>query len=286
MHWQDYRVLEKGLRSIKGVDRNGTQTTRGLFKGDKTVMNKRLEGKIALVTGGSSGIGTSIAQFFAREGAHVAFTYHSNKKGAETVLSEIESMGVKGAYFQADMSDFERANFIVNQVIDTFGTLDILVNNAGANQDKVIWKMSETMWDEVIDTDLKGVFNYIRAASPNFREKKSGRVITISSINALRGKFGQSNYAAAKAGVIGLSKSVARELGRSNVTVNVVCPGLIATKMIQSMPDDFKEKALEEIILGRIGTPEDIAEVVAFLASDGARHVTGEVIKVDGGQYI
>ncbi len=286
MHWQDYRALEKSPRSIKGVDRNGTQTTRGLFKGDKTVMNKRLEGKIALVTGGSSGIGTSIVRFFAKEGAHVAFTYHSNKEGAETVLSEIESMGVKGAYFQAEMSDFERANFIVNQVIDMFGTLDILVNNAGANQDKVIWKMSETMWDEVIDTDLKGVFNYIRAASPNFREKKSGRVITISSINALRGKFGQSNYAAAKAGVIGLSKSVARELGRSNVTVNVVCPGLIATKMIQSMPDDFKEKALDEIILGRIGTPEDVAEVVAFLASDGARHITGEVIKVDGGQYI
>ncbi len=249
-------------------------------------MSKRLEGKIALVTGGSSGIGTAIVKNLAREGADVAFTYHSNKTGAETVLSEIESLGVKGAYFQADMANFKKAQEIVDQVIDRFRTLDILVNNAGANQDKVIWKMTETMWDEVIDTDLKGVFNYVRAASPNFREQKSGRIITISSINALRGKFGQSNYAAAKAGVIGLSKSVARELGRSNVTVNVVCPGLIATKMIQSMPDDFKEKALEEIILGRIGTPEDIAEVVAFLAGDGAKHITGEVIKVDGGQYI
>ena len=249
-------------------------------------MIKTLDGKIALVTGGSSGIGTAIVQSFAQAGAHVAFTYHSNKEGAEAVLAEIEAMGVKGAYFQADMADFAKAQEVVDQVNEKFGTLDILVNNAGANQDKVVWKMTESMWDEVIDTDLKGVFNYIRAASPNFREKKYGRIITVSSINALRGKFGQSNYAAAKAGVIGLSKSVAKELGRSNVTVNVVCPGLIATKMIQSMPDDFKEKAMKEIVLGRIGTPEDVAEVITFLSGDGAKHITGEVIKVDGGQYI
>lgn len=249
-------------------------------------MSKRLEGKTALVTGGSSGIGTAIVQSLAGEGANVAFTYHSNKEGAETVLAEIESMGVKGIYFQADMADYAKAQEIVDQAIEKFGTLDILVNNAGANQDRVIWKMTETMWDEVIATDLKGVFNYIRAAAPIFREKKSGRIITISSINALRGKFGQSNYAAAKAGVIGLSKSVAKEMGRANVTVNVICPGLIATKMIQSMPDDFKKKALEEIVLGRIGSPEDIAELTTFLASDSAKHITGEVIKVDGGQYI
>jgi len=249
-------------------------------------MNKTLEGKIALVTGGSSGIGTAIVQNFAQAGANVAFTYHSNKEGAESVLAEIEAMGVKGAYFQADMADFSKAQEVVDQVIEKFDTLDILVNNAGANQDKVVWKMTESMWDEVIDTDLKGVFNYIRAASPIFRGKKYGRIITVSSINALRGKFGQSNYAAAKAGVIGLSKSVAKELGRSNVTVNVVCPGLIATKMIQSMPDDFKEKAIEEIVLGRIGTPEDVAEVITFLSGSGAQHVTGEIIKVDGGQYI
>ena len=249
-------------------------------------MNKTLEGKIALVTGGSSGIGTAIVKSFAQAGAHVAFTYHSNKAGAESVLSEIEAMGVKGAYYQADMADFEKAQNVVDQVMEKFDTLDILVNNAGANQDKVVWKMTESMWDEVIDIDLKGVFNYIRAASPIFRGKKYGRIITVSSINALRGKFGQSNYAAAKAGVIGLSKSVAKELGRSNVTVNVVCPGLIATKMIQSMPDDFKEKAIEEIVLGRIGTPEDVAEVITFLSGCGAQHITGEVIKVDGGQYI
>lgn len=249
-------------------------------------MKKLFAGKVALVTGGSSGIGTAIVQSLARSGAQVAFTYRSNKQGAEAVLSKIESAGTKAKKYQADVADFSRAQEVVDSVLDTFGTLDILVNNAGANQDKVIWKMTENMWDEVIATDLKGVFNYIRAASSTFRKQKSGRIITVSSINALRGKFGQSNYTAAKAGVIGLSKTVARELGRSNVTVNVVCPGLIATKMILDMPDDFKQKALEEIVLGRIGTPEDVAEVVAFLASNSARHITGEVIKVDGGQYI
>lgn len=249
-------------------------------------MSGLLEGKVALVTGGSSGIGTAIVRVFAREGARVAFTYCRNKEGAEKALADIRSMGAEGQTYQADVADFSRTQEVLENVCETFSTLDILVNNAGANQDKVIWKMTEAMWDEVIATDLKGVFNYIRAAAPTFREKEFGRIITVSSINGLRGKFGQSNYSAAKAGVIGLSKSVARELGRSGVTVNVVCPGLIATQMILSMPEDFKQQALQEIVLGRIGTPEDVAEVIAFLASEKARHITGEVIKIDGGQYI
>lgn len=249
-------------------------------------MSGLLEGKIALVTGGSSGIGTATVRTLAREGARVTFTYRRNKEGAEKTLAELRSMGAEGQAYQADVADLARTQEVLDAVCQTFSTLDILVNNAGANQDKVIWKMTEEMWDEVIATDLKGVFNYIRSAAPILREKKSGRIITVSSINGLRGKFGQSNYSAAKAGVIGLSKSVARELGRSGVTVNVVCPGLIATEMIQSMPEDFKQQALEEIVLGRIGTPEDVAEVIAFLASDRARHITGEVIKIDGGQYI
>lgn len=249
-------------------------------------MNKIFTGKVALVTGGSSGIGTAIVQLLAQEGAQIAFTYRSNTQGADTVLSGLESLGIKAKKYQADVGNFSKAQEVVESILDSFGSLDILINNAGANQDKVIWKMTENMWDEVINTDLKGVFNYMRASSPIFRNQKSGRIITVSSINALRGKFGQSNYTAAKAGVIGLSKTVARELGRSNVTVNVVCPGLIATKMILDMPDDFKQKALDEIVLGRIGTPEDVADVVAFLASHKARHITGEVIKVDGGQYI
>ena len=249
-------------------------------------MSKLLEGKVALVTGGSSGIGTAAVRILAREGAHVAFTYRRNKKAAEDILSELKSSGIKAKAFHADMADFKRAQEIVDEVCKEFGTLDILVNNAGQNQDSVIWKMTEEAWDEVIATDLKGVFNYVRATVPVLREKKSGRIITISSINGLRGRFGQSNYAAAKAGVIGLSKTLAKELGRANVTVNVVCPGLIATQMILDMPDDFKEKAKAEIVLGRIGTPEDVAELIAFLASERAQHITGEVIKVDGGQYI
>lgn len=249
-------------------------------------MNGMLAGKTAFVTGGSSGIGTAIVRSLAREGADVAFTYHSNKTGAENLVTEIEAQGTRALMFQADMADFDRAEALISETVAELGKIDILVNNAGANQDKVIWKMTEGMWDEVIAADLKGVFNYIRAASPHFREQKSGRIISVSSINGLRGKFGQANYAAAKAGVIGLSKSVAKELGRSGVTVNVVCPGLIATTMVESMPDDFKEQAIKEIVLGKIGIPEDVADLITFLASDKAGHITGEVIKIDGGQYI
>lgn len=249
-------------------------------------MSGLLAGKSAVVTGGSSGIGTAIVRSFAREGANVLFTYHGNKTGAEALINELSNGQNNIQTLQADMADFSRAHAVIDQAHDSFEKIDILVNNAGANHDKVIWKMTEEIWDEVIATDLKGVFNYIRAASPHFKEQKSGRIINVSSINALRGKFGQTNYAAAKAGVIGLSKSVAKELGRSNVTVNVVCPGLIATEMVQNMPDDFKQQAISEIILGKIGDPEDVAELITFLASDRAGHITGEVIKVDGGQYI
>lgn len=249
-------------------------------------MSRELEGKVALITGGSSGIGTATTQVFAREGAKVAFIYRKNKEGAMANLAKLESMGAFARAYQADVADFARAHEVVNEVKEEFGTIDILVNNAGANWDSVIWKMTEEIWDSVMGTDLKGVFNYIRAVVPIFRESKSGKIVTVSSINGLRGKFGQSNYSAAKAGVIGLSKSVARELGRSSVNVNVVCPGLIGTEMIESMPDEFKETAKKEIILGRIGTPTEVGEVIAFLSSERARHITGEVIKVDGGQYI
>lgn len=249
-------------------------------------MSGELTGKVAIVTGGSSGIGTATTRVFAREGAKIAFTYRKNEAGALANKAELEAMGAQVRIYKADVGDFARAQEVVDDVREHFGTVDVLVNNAGANWDTVIWKMTEEIWDSVINTDLKGVFNYIRAVVPIFRENKSGKIVTVSSINGLRGKFGQTNYAAAKAGVIGLSKSVAREVGRAGVNVNVVCPGLIATEMIQGMPDDFKEAAVKDIIIGRIGAPEEVAEVIAFLSSERARHITGEVIKVDGGQYI
>jgi 3-oxoacyl-[acyl-carrier protein] reductase len=171
-------------------------------------------------------------------------------------------------------------------VNDAFGKIDILVNNAGINWDGVIWKMTEEQWDMVVDINLKGYFNYIRAVAPLFRDQQSGKIINITSINGLRGKFGQSNYSAAKAGIIGLTKTVARELGKYGVNVNAVAPGLIETDMMKNADESVRSAALEDIVMKRIGQPEDVANLVAFLCTDMARHITGEVIKVDGGQYI
>ena len=239
-----------------------------------------------MITGGSSGIGSAAAKVFARKGANVAVTYRKNPDGAASAVAACEAHGVKAKAFQADMADFARAQELVGEVVSELGGLDILVNNAGANWDGVIWKMTEEQWDSVIATDLKGVFNYTRAVAPMFKEAKAGKIINVSSINGLRGKFGQSNYAAAKAGVVGFTKTIARELGRSSVNVNCVCPGLIATEMVKAMPEEAINKSIAEITIGRLGEPEEVAEVIAFLATEKARHITGEVIKVDGGQYI
>ncbi len=249
-------------------------------------MSLLLEGKKALVTGGSSGIGRATVELMTREGATVAFTFRRNRGGADAVLAGLEEGGRSGFALQVDAADSGRVREVVEEAVERLGGLDILVNNAGTNRDAVVWKMTEEAWDEVIAADLKGVFNFVRAAVPLFREQKHGKIVTVSSINGLRGKFGQANYSAAKAGVIGFSKTIARELGRSNVNVNVVCPGIIGTEMVRKMPEEALEKSISEVILGRLGDPEDVAEVIAFLASDRARHITGEVIKVDGGQYI
>ncbi len=245
-----------------------------------------LSGKAALVTGGSMGIGRAIALDLAANGADVALTYRRHADGAQAVLAAIQALDRRGLVIQADVASFAEAQCAVETVVKAFGRLDILVNNAGLNRDAVVWKMSEEQWDEVIATDLKGCFNYIHAAAPIFKEQGCGKIVTITSINGLRGKFGQSNYSAAKAGVIGLTKSVARELGRYNVNVNAVAPGLIETDMVRQAPQQVRDMALAEIVLGRLGTPEEVAYVVTFLCSDKARHITGEVIQVDGGQYI
>jgi len=249
-------------------------------------MGNLLAGKTALITGGSRGIGAAIVRHFAEEGAAVAFTYRKEAEKAEALAAEATAFGVKAQAYQADTADFTRAQDLTAEVINTFGGLDILVNNAGMNWDGVIWKMKEEQWDAVINVDLKGCFNYIRAAAPHFREQSSGRIVNVTSINGMRGKFGQANYSAAKAGVTGLTKTVAKELGSKGVTVNSVAPGLIMTDMMQEMPDEAKQASLAETAVKRLGEPEDVAWMCAFLASDRGRHITGEVIKVDGGQYI
>jgi len=245
-----------------------------------------LEGKTALVTGGSMGIGTEISLDLARNGADVALTYRSHEKEALAVVEKIRGMNRKAEAYRVDVSEFQAVQELVEKVVGEFGKLDILVNNAGMNWDGVVWKMSEEQWDKVISVDLKGTFNFIRAAAPVFREQRHGKIINITSINGLRGKFGQANYSAAKAGAIGLTKAVARELGKYGVTVNAVAPGMILTDMFRNLPQEFKDKAAEESVLNRLGEPKDVAGVVTFLASERARHITGEVIKVDGGQYI
>jgi 3-oxoacyl-[acyl-carrier protein] reductase len=186
----------------------------------------------------------------------------------------------------ADVGDFARAPEVVDEVRSALGGLHILVANAGINRDRVVWKMEEEDWDAVLTVNLKGAFNYARAVAPLFREQGGGRIVGITSINGLRGKFGQTNYAASKAGLIGLVKSLARELGRAGVTVNAVAPGIVRTEMVAGMPEEAIRASVAETVLGRIGSPEDVANLVVFLASDLAGHVTGEVVRVDGGQYI
>ena len=247
-----------------------------------------IEGKNALVTGGSQGIGAAASLELAREGANVCLTYRKHDTEAKKYADEIREMGRKAIAIKCDISSFSEAENDVKTAIDEFGGLDILVNNAGMNWDGVSWKMSEEQWDRVIEVNLKGYFNFTRQVAPIFKNQKYGKIINITSINGMRGKFGQSNYSASKAGIIGFTKAVAKELGAFNVNVNAVAPGLIETTMLKESDsrDKIIDMAMNEIVLKRVGQPEDLANVVAFLASDKARHITGEVIKVDGGQYI
>lgn len=249
-------------------------------------ISMNLENKSAVVTGGSVGIGAAIALKLAECGANVAINYRKHKKEAEEIINKINTMGVKGLLVQADISNFQDAEKMIATAIKEFGGIDILVNNAGINWDGVIWKMTEEQWDSVVNINLKGYFNYIRAVSPIFREQKSGKIVNITSINGMRGKFGQSNYTASKAGIIGLTKTVARELGKYGVNVNALAPGLIETDMMKNADESVRAAAISDIVMKRIGQPEEVANVTAFLCSDLSRHITGEVIKVDGGQYI
>lgn len=249
-------------------------------------MDLGLEGKSAIVTGGSLGIGTAVALGLAKEGCNVAINYRRHDAEAKEVVRKIEEMGSKGLAVKADVSSYDDAQNMVKKVVEEFGGLDIMVCNAGINWDGVIWKMTEKQWDTVINVNLKGYFNYNKAAAMVFKDQKSGKIINISSINGLRGKFAQTNYSASKGGEIAMSKALAKELGKFNVNVNVVAPGMVMTEMALNIPPEFLNKAVDETVMGRIASPEDCANVVIFLCSDKSRHITGEVIKVDGGQYI
>jgi 3-oxoacyl-[acyl-carrier protein] reductase len=245
-----------------------------------------LNGKTAIVTGSSMGIGSATALFLGQCGCDVAVNYRSHDTEANDLAARIKEMGRRTLVKKCDVSSFDDVNKMVEDVISEFGKLDILVNNAGVNRDGVIWKMTEDMWDTVMDIDLKGYFSFIRAVSPHFRGQKSGKIVNVTSINGLRGKFGQANYSAAKAGIVGLTKAVARELGKYSINVNAVAPGMILTDMMDGLPEEIKQKAVDETVLGRLAPPKEVASVIGFLCSEESRHITGETIKIDGGQYI
>jgi 3-oxoacyl-[acyl-carrier protein] reductase len=248
--------------------------------------DRELGGKVALVTGGASGIGAAVALDLSAHGADVAIVDVQLGSTVKEVLAGIERNGGRALAVSADVADRPRAGEVVAEIREQLGGLHILVTSAGINRDSMSWKMTAEDWRAVIDVDLSGTFYYCQAVSPILRAQRFGKIVMISSINGLRGKVGQANYSAAKAGVIGLAKALAKELAPSNVNVNAVAPGLIQTPMTAAMPDKAREAAIAEIPLGRSGTPEDVAALVTFLCSERARHITGEAIKVDGGQYI
>ena len=242
-----------------------------------------LSGKVALVTGASRGIGRKIAVTLAGYGASVIVNYNGSWETADEVVKEITDNGGQAEAIQCNVAEFDRAKELIDGIVKTYGRLDILVNNAGITKDNLIMKMSEDDFDAVIDTNLKGAFNCIRHVSRQMLKQRSGRIINISSVSGVMGNVGQANYCASKAGIIGLTKSVARELGSRGITSNAVAPGFIRTEMTDVLPEDVKKAMGEQIPLKRFGETEDVAETVAFLASDHAGYITGQVIQVDGG---
>lgn len=244
---------------------------------------RELNDRVAVVTGSSRGLGRAIAVKLASLGAKVVVNYHSNKEAADETLSLIQGVGGEAFAIRADVSLFDEAQTLIQTAIDRFGRLDILVNNAGTTRDTLLVRMSEKDWDIVIDTNLKSVFNCCRAAQRTMLKQRYGRIINITSIAGLAGNAGQTNYSASKAGMIGFTKSLAKEVGSRSITVNAVAPGYIPTDLSATIPPDLLAKGIEMMPLGRPGTPEDIANAVAFLASDEANYVTGQVLAVDGG---
>ena len=242
--------------------------------------------KSALVTGASRGIGRSIALQLASEGYNVAVNYAGNKEKAEEVVSEIKELGVDAFAIQANVANGDEVKAMIKEVVAQFCAIDVLVNNAGITRDNLLMRMKEQEWDDVIDTNLKGTFNCIQKVTPQMLRQRSGAIINLSSVVGAVGNPGQANYVATKAGVIGLTKSAARELASRGITVNAVAPGFIVSDMTDALNDDLKEQMLQQIPLARFGQDTDIANTVAFLASDKAKYITGQTIHVNGGMYM
>lgn len=242
-----------------------------------------LEGKVALITGATRGIGRAIALKFAAEGAEIAFTYRSQHEAAHTLIEEIEAKGVKIKGYPSDASSFEDAHHVVADVKEAFGHIDILVNNAGITRDGLMMRMDEAQWDAVIDNNLKSTFNFIHACTPIMARQRSGSIINMSSVVGVSGNAGQCNYAASKAGLIGLSKSIAKEMGSRGIRSNCIAPGFIATDMTGTLPENLRQEWEKQIPLRRGGQPEDVANVALFLASELSSYVTGQVINCCGG---
>lgn len=247
---------------------------------------KELEGKVALVTGAARGIGKAIALQFAQMGATVVINYSGSKEKAEEVLSEVRELGADGCTYQCNVADFEAVGQMMADVVQKYNKIDILVNNAGITKDGLLMKMSEEDFDAVVNVNLKGTFNCIRQVTRQMLKQRGGRIINMSSIVGIMGNAGQVNYSATKAGVIGITKSVAKELASRGITVNAIAPGYVQTDMTDVLSDSVKEKIVNTIPLNRMGQSEDIAKTAGFLASEGAAYITGQVISVDGGMSI
>ncbi len=246
----------------------------------------RLDDRIAIVTGGSRGIGRAIALELARRGAAVVVNYHTHAEAANAVVAAIDGQGGRAMAIQADVSDLEQAEQLIRKALDQFGQIDILVNNAGTTRDMVIMMMPEADWDVVIATNLKSAFNCSKAAVKAMMRRRYGRIINMTSVAGIAGNAGQTNYSASKAGLIGFTKALAREVAARNITVNAVAPGFIPTDLTEGVPEEIKEASLKTIPLQRWGTAEEVAYAVAFLASDEASYITGHVLSVDGGMVM
>jgi 3-oxoacyl-[acyl-carrier protein] reductase len=242
-----------------------------------------LTGKAALVTGGSRGIGKAIGLRLARQGADVAFSYRGNTEAAKATADEIESIGTKSMAIQGDVKDPESADAVVKAAIGAFGKVDILVNNAGITRDDLIMRMTEEAWRDVLETNLFGAFWMTKAVTRPMLKARAGRIVNITSVSGQAGQMGQANYSSAKAGLIGLTKATARELGSRGITVNAVAPGFVLTELTQGLPEALQAEITARTPLGRFGTTEEVADAVAFLASDEAGYITGQVLAVDGG---